>query len=556
MSSSANDPQEPLRLARSNRSAEALLHAVLTVGQDLDLREMLTRIVRSACDMVGARYGALGVIRPDLDGLLEFIAVGLTEQEAAAIGPLPRGAGLLGTVVREARSIRCDDIARHPDSVGFPPGHPPMRTFLGVPVLVRGEAFANLYLTDKVGGLDFSEEDQALVEALAAAAGIAIDNARLYEMARRQQQWSEALAAMSQALMSGTDPREALGQLVERACAAAEADLATVALLGEDGSLVVEAATGSNPAARTVVGTPFTESHWRAVLETGEPLMLLSNEGEPTADPVAGVLRTAAGLSLHGQTVLVPMTVGEESIGLLVVAWEGAEGHVAYAAAEPLKQYADQAAVTLTAATAQRDRELVGVLEDRERIARDMHDVVIQRLFATGLGLQAALRLAVHPYVQSRLLEAVDELDIAIRDIRRSIFALQQPVVTSLEEELMRLAHGFVEPLRFEPGIVVEGDPVGLDEELRMDVLAVVREGLSNVARHAEATAVTVRVIVKPELTRVVVEDNGRGFIETGRRSGLSNLRERAVRRAGSCSIGLATLGGSRLEWEVPRSRG
>lgn len=548
-----------MRFPRTSAAAAQLLDAVLSVGRDLDLTEVLTRIVRSACDMVGAHYGALGVLRPDGQGLMEFITTGLSHAEIEQIGPHPQGTGVLGLLVSDPRPIRLPDLRDHSASVGFPPGHPVMRSFLGAPVRVRGEVFGNLYLTDKVGGLDFSAEDEALVVSLAAAAGMAIDNARLFETTRRQQQWSEALRAMGEALLSGRDQRSALALLAERACTAAEADLAVIAMLGEEGSLVIEAATGPDDRARAVVGTPMTEPHWVTILESGQPLLLLSKEGESAADPPAGALRAAHGLAQHGQTAVVPMTVGPgegDALGLLIVAWGGAESHVAYDAAEPLQQYADQAAVTLTAAYAQRDRARMTVLEDRERIARDMHDVVIQRLFATGLGLQSASRVAGHPYVQSRLAEAVDELDLAIRDIRQMIFALNQPDTIPVSDELHDLAAGFVEALGFQPVVEIAGPLDDIDSELRLDLLAVVREALSNVARHAQARHVEVLVSVGATL-RLTVEDDGVGYTETGRRSGLANLQTRAHHHGGSVVLTapVDALGGTRLVWEVPLPR-
>jgi signal transduction histidine kinase len=504
-----------LRLPGSTEAVATLLDAVLAVGSELDLDVLLPRLVRSACYLVGARYGSLGILRQDASGVVESVTDGLN----------PDDLGLLG-----------------------------VNSSLEVPVMVRGQAFGMLSLADKVGGLDFTEDDQALVQALAGAAGMAIDNARMLQETRRQQQWSEAISEMSQALLSGQDERDALGLLVSRACSAAQADLAAIALVGEDGGLVIEAATGVDPRAGAIVGTPLTEPHWLAVLESGEPLLLVSNEGETAADPSAGLLRAASGLESHGQTALVPMSVGLGHIGLLVVAWAGDEGRVAYDSAEPLKQYADQAAVTLTAASAQRDRARMEVLEDRERIARDMHDVVIQRLFATGLGLQSAARVAGHPYVQNRLAEAVDELDLAIKDIRRMIFALHQPATVPLDEEVRELALGFRAPLGFAPIVAVTGDLDAVDEEMRLDLLAVIREALSNVARHAQAGRALVDVVIDRSVVRVGVEDDGVGFTETGRRSGLGNLQERAAHHGGTMMLisPVGVLGGTRLDWEAP----
>ncbi len=532
-----------------------LLGAVLDVSSDLQLSDVLSRIVRSACDMVGAHYGALGVLRPDREGLMEFVTAGLTREQAAAAGPPPVGLGVLGLLIREPRPIRLRRLSDHPQASGMPPGHPPMTSFLGVPIRVRGEVFGNLYLTDKVGGLDFSEDDESLVVALAAAAGMAIDNALMFERTRHQQEWSEALGEMSQALLSGRDRREALGMLVERARHAAGAQLAAVALRGEEDSLVVEAAIGLDTHAGALVGTPLTEPHWLAVLESGEPLLLLSREGESVADAPAAELRVAGGLPEHGQTAIVPMTIGGGSMGLLVVGWVDGYQHPPVDVSGPLKTYADQAAVTLTAATAQEDRARMGVLEDRERIARDMHDVVIQRLFATGLGLQSAARVVDNSFVRGRLVEAVDELDLAIKDIRRMIFALHQPDVDSLTEELTELVEGFERPLGFTPTLTVTGslDTVS-NEVVRLDLLAVVREALSNVARHAQAQLVDVDVDVTDEWVQVRVEDDGVGLSDTSRRSGLANLTERAQLHGGTMVLTspVAGLGGTRLFWQIP----
>ncbi len=533
-----------------------LLGAVLDVSSDLDLHEVLTRIVRSACAMVGAHYGALGVLRPDHQGLMEFVTDGLAPEQVRDVGHSPIGAGILGLLITDPRPLRLANLADHPAATGMPPNHPAMTSFLGTPIRVRGEVFGNLYLTDKVGGLEFSEDDEVLIVALAAAAGMAIDNALMFEAARRQQQWSAALGEMGRALMSGLDPREALAMLAEGALHAAEAQLAAIALL-VDGELVVEAAWGLDAHAGSIVGTPLSEPHWMTVFESGEPLLLQSRKGESAAESATAALRAAGGLPDYGQTALVPMTVGSGSIGLLVVAWDDEAAHVPYDVSGPLKQYADQAAVTLTAASAQEDRARMGVLEERERIARDMHDVVIQRLFATGLGLQSAARLASHPFVQGHLIEAVDELDLAIKDIRRMIFALHQAEVDSLTEELTELVAGFEQPLGFAPVLHVLGSPdeVG-NEVIRLDLLAVVREALSNVARHAQARTVDVEVAVADGSVQVTVEDDGRGMADTGRRSGLANLTERAVRHAGALVVESPTdeRGGTRLIWRIPRS--
>ncbi|MEI2764147.1 MAG: GAF domain-containing protein [Dermatophilaceae bacterium] len=542
-----------LRLPRSTDAVVTLLDAVVAVSRDLDLQEVLTRIVGSACELVGARYGALGVLRPDGQGLMEFVATGMTETQVAGMEHPPRGEGILGLLVADPTVLRLADLSRHPAAVGFPPGHPRMTSFLGTPVRVRGEVFGNLYLTDKVGADEFTEDDEALVVALAASAGMAIDNARLYEATRRQQQWSDALSRMSQALLSGRNERDALDLLATRAASVADAGMAAVALLDEGGTLVVQAVTGPVAGIGSLVGTPLTASHWYAVLETGEPLLLSSTAEESVADPPAGLLREATGLPGHGQTAIVPMTVGGHSVGLLVVGWREDEGHVAYEAAEPLKRYADQAALTLTAADAQRDRARAVLAEERERIARDMHDVVIQRLFATGLGLQSASRFATHPYVQSRLGAAVDELDLAIRDIRSAIFQLHAAGQTSVATEIEGLCEGFAEVLGFAPTVVVDPAVERVLDPMRSDLLAVIREGLSNVARHATASTSTVAVGPADGRLVVVIGDDGVGMGPTNRRSGLANLRERAARHGGELRVDSSPGQGTTLTWSVPQ---
>ncbi len=546
----------PLRLPRSRTAVATLLDAVLAVSSDLDLTEVLTRIVRGACDLVGARYGALGVLSPDGKGLMEFVAEGMSAEQLDGLCHPPRGHGLLGLLIRDPRPLRLDDLHDHPESVGFPEGHPPMTSFLGVPIPVRGQVFGNLYLTEKLDGTPFTDDDETLVVALAASAGIAIENARLYETTHRQQQWSEVLGEMTQALLSGLDQREALSLLVTRAKSVAEAEMAAVALVPEEtGGLVLEAVTGPDERARSFVGTPLTASHWFEVLETGEPLLLFSKPGESVADPPAALLRDGAGLPVHGQTLIVPMTVGERPLGLLVVGWGEAEGHVAYDVAEALKRYADQAALSLTAANAQRDRARMGVFADRERIARDMHDVVIQRLFATGLGLQSAARVAGHPVVQARLAEAVDELDLAIKDIRSTIFQLHRNEPATLDAEIGDLAQGFTRALGFAPHVSVEGSLDGVADPLRSDLLAVVREALSNVARHANASTVSVDVRARDGRVDLFVRDDGIGLGTSTRRSGLSNLRERAEAHGGSLTVESRPGQGTALTWAVPHER-
>lgn len=537
----------------ASRNVVALVDAVVSVSSDLDLSEVLSGIVRGGCDLVGARYAALGVLRPDGQALMEILAEGMTTMDRAELAHEPRGIGLLGVLIRDPRPIRIDDMAAHSESCGLPPGHPPMNTLLGVPIRVRGEVFGNLYLADKRDGTTFTDEDEALAVAYAAAAGVAIDNARLFETTRRQQLWADAISEMSQALLSGQRPRKALSLLVERAASASEASMAVVSVVNADGDLVVEAAFGPDRrGSDAVVGSTMNAPHWLEVIESGEVLLLSSKLGEGVANPPSAELRRTVGMPVHGQTAVIPMTVGGQPVGVLVVGWGTDDAYVAYDSARPLKQYADQAALTLTAATAQRDRSRMRLLEDRDRIARDMHDVVIQRLFATGLALQSATRLAMHPKVQSRIEHAVDELDVAIKDIRSAIFDLHHHAAATLGNQIQDVVTTFRRPLGFLPAVEIGAGLESLPSELCGDVLAVVREALSNVARHARATTARVTLHRHETSLQLCVEDDGIGLANVSRRSGLDNLAERASSHGGQLCLGPAEGAGTRLVWTVP----
>lgn len=527
-----------------------LLDAVLNVSSDLEMREVLTRIVRSACELVGAKYGALGVLDPSGRHLAEFIAEGMSAKERAAVPHPPRGLGVLGLLVEEPRPLRIPDLRRHPASRGFPPGHPPMRSFLGAPIRVRGEVFGNLYLTEKVDGGAFTETDESVLVALAAATGVAIDNARRYGAAHRERQWADAVSDISQALLDGQDDLAALDLVVERAAAVAEAAMSVVAVVDDSDDLVIRAAEGPDRRlTQTAIGSILGSSHWREVLETGQSLLLVSHPGEAAAEAIAGRLRRATGLDSNGATAVVPMITGPASVGLLIVGWAGAGS--AFEVLGQLEKYAAEVALTLVAARGQRDRERLALLEDRHRIARDMHDVVIQQLYATGLSLQSAALMKDRAAIQRRIESAVDELDGAVKEIRRTILDLNQPQISEDPlDELRGLVTTFRRVLGFTPRLRVSGDLEALDEKMLGHVVAVVRESLSNVARHSKATKASVRLWVEPGSVRVKVVDNGVGIpLDQTRRSGLANLAARADHAGGRLTVVSGPDSGTMLEW-------
>ena len=534
---------------RSHEQLAHLLDAVVSITADLDLSDVLSRIVHAACELVDARYGALGVLDRDGEQLAEFVTRGVTPQERAAIGDPPHGKGVLGLLIREPRPLRLPDLSAHPVSYGFPAHHPPMRTFLGAPVRIRDEVFGNIYLTEKTAGGEFTEDDEAILVALAAAAGIAIDNARLYERARRQRAWVETTSELSQRLLEGSAEQEAMHFLVDAAVEHSYAKKGFVALHDELGSLRVVTCGGECGCSSEVV---LVAPGWQKLVQVGEPVLI--GENGPLPPDLGDELRAELDAVLgdgHGEIVILPVVVGTADVGVLVVAWGHDSWSVADEMTELLSRLAGHTGLALTAARAQHDRSRLVLLEDRDRIARDMHDHVIQRLFATGLSLQAASHLATHPTVRERLDDAVDELDRAIKEIRHAIFELHdaQPVTASVA--LDALITDLTDMLGFAPQVSVRGELDRLPPQLVSDALAVVREALSNVARHAGADRAEVSVECGAALV-ITVRDNGSGMAPGVRRSGLGNLSERALRRGGSLVVRPATPVGTELHWQVP----
>ena len=526
----------------------ALLDAVVAVGGELDLGTVLRRIVETAAGLVDARYGALGVVG-ETGTMAEFIPVGLDEAEIARMAHWPEGRGLLGELIAHPGPLRLGDIAAHPGSSGFPDGHPPMGSFLGVPVRIRSEVYGNLYLTEKRGGGPFDEDDEAAVVALAAAAGVAIENARLYEEARRSQQWLRASAEVTRRLLSGADPDDVLDLVTEYVLEMSGADLAVLARPDAGrGGLVIQHAAGLNAARARGVTLP-AESLSAEVMATGEPVTVADFSQDERVTPAA-----RERMSL-GPAVILPLGGSGTVRGVLTVGRHPGSMPLTPAAAEMAGSFAAQAGIVLALADARRGAEQLTLLQDRERIARDLHDLVIQRLYATGMSLQGVVPLIDRPEVTDRVSRAVDAMDETIREIRSAIFALQVPRYASragLRERVRDVLAEMTELLGFAPELSLVGD-LGdqLSEAAADQLLAALREALSNAARHAGASRVEVTVAAGPELV-LVVRDNGGGMSGTTRRSGLANLAERAARLGGRLSVGPAGESGTELRWQVP----
>ena len=528
-----------------------LLEAVVAVGTNLDLEMVLKQIVEAAITLVRARYGALGIIS-DGGRLVEFVPVGLEDSEIAAIHHWPEGRGLLGALITDPRPLRLPDISASPKSSGFPPGHPPMRTFLGVPVRVRDEVYGNLYLTEKEGGAEFDEEDEALLVALAAAAGVAIDNAKLYEEGRRQQRWLRASSEVTRRLLSGSAPDEVLALVTQQALEMSGADLVALALPTPDRQqLVIQHAAGVGAPGALGLVLPVSASVSGEVLSSGEPV-ILQDFGHD--DRVAGAAREHMPL---GPAIILPLGAPGDVRGVFTVGRDTGAMPLAPEAVEMVQTFAAQAGIALELAEHRQDAERLAILSDRDRIARDLHDLVIQRLYATGMSLQGAMPLLNRPEAATRVSSAVDALDETIREIRSAIFSLQsrgEAKQNGLRAQVLEVVDQMSPALGFAPSLRLVGP---LDEAVPADVaeqmLSALRESLSNAARHAAASRVDVTVEVGPELI-LRVRDDGTGMGHSTRRSGLANMAERAADLGGKLTVNAAEGGGTQLDWRVPIS--
>jgi len=530
------------RVLSTQERLRELLRATRVVVEQIEIDLVLRTIVEAAVSLSGARYGALGVIAPT-GGLEQFIHVGIDEPLAARIGHLPEGHGILGAVIDTGAAIRLDHLGKDERSAGFPAHHPPMESFLGVPVVVRGEVFGNLYLTDKTDGA-FTAEDEELVAALAATAGIAIDNARFLAESRRRERWSAALAEINATLLSG-DVDDPLAVVVETVASAVGAELACL-VRPSAGGLVIEVARGAGAEALTGVAMPFDGSLVARALESGGPVVV---DAFGAAEGLPGSLG-------YGPTVAVPLFGDGRPLGALTISRPVGSERFAVADLEMAADFARQTSVAIEFARARDDRQQLELVEERTRIARDLHDHVIQRLFGAALALQSSASLA-EPALATRIAEQVDAIDAAISEIRTVVFTLQSRPAsqrTGLRHRVLDVAAAAGPSLGWSPRIGFTGAiDLFVDDDLADDVVAVVREGLANVARHARAGRGDVRVEILDERLVVTIEDDGVGVPEQlTRSSGTSNLEARAVARGGTFVLSRVEPRGTRLDWSVP----
>ncbi|MDJ0355456.1 GAF domain-containing protein [Paenarthrobacter sp. PH39-S1] len=541
-----NDSPRTGKLLYTQERMQGLMAAVVSIGVELDLASVLKQIVESACTLLHAGYGALGVIG-DEGGLSHFITVGVDAKLAAKIGPLPTGHGVLGLLIREPQPIRLPDLRDHPASYGFPAHHPPMRTFLGVPVRVRDTVFGNLYLTEKENGELFSKEDEDLAVALATAAGVAIENAKLFDDSLLRSRWLEACMEVAAGAMgSGRRGGEAGPDLVAgRALEVSDAAMVLIAVPSDDGGpSYIAAAAGAG--AGTFRGRPLDldAAVVRRVLKTSGPAALTATE-----------LMGAGPGKAYGPALAVALGSADMAHGVLIFLRSAGAGNFSAAFLDMAGLYAAQAALALELVRTNRLREQLVVLTDRDRIAKDLHDVVIQRLFAAGLSIQSLGRLTDNPTAMQRIHAVTGELDATIRDLRDTIYSLQESAgnVELLSSRILRSVRNATRELPFAPRLHLAG-PVdtALDDATSAHLLAVLSEGVSNAVRHSGAETIEVTVAIADGRVTLRVDDDGTGFGVPAHRSGLANMDHRARELNGSMSVDSAPGNGTRLCWSVP----
>lgn len=525
---------------------DGLIDAILAITSGLKLDATLRAIVHTAAELVDARYGALGVRGYD-HRLVEFVYEGIDEETRHLIGSLPEGRGVLGALIEEPKPIRLDDISRHPASVGFPLHHPPMRTFLGVPVRIRDEVFGNLYLTEKADGQPFSDDDEVLVQALAAAAGIAVDNARLFEESRTREAWIEATRDIGTQMLAGADPAMVFRLIAEEALTlmAGAATLVAVPLDDEapacevDDLVIVEVAGEISPAVKqmtvavsgTSIGGVF---HDRTPRRFDRLDLAVDGPVEP------------------GPALVLPLRAADTVAGVLVALRSADEQPFSDKQLDMMAAFADQAALAWRLATAQRQMREVEILTDRDRIARDLHDHVIQRLFAVGLTLQGAAPRARVPAVRESIYSSIDDLQEIIQEIRSAIFDLHAGPsrATGLRHRLDKVIDQLAIPA-LHTTVQYTGPLSVVDTVLANHAEAVLREAVSNAVRHANATSLAINVSVEDDV-RVEVVDDGVGISGDITESGLRNLRERADDAGGEFTVENMPTGGTLLRWSAP----
>ncbi|HEY5693254.1 MAG TPA: GAF domain-containing sensor histidine kinase [Gaiellaceae bacterium] len=530
----------------------ALFAAGLAVTSELSLDTLLHRLVVAAAELTGARYGALGVIDASGAELEQFVTHGIDDHLRAEIGALPRGRGILGVLIRDAKPLRLHELADDPRSVGFPPGHPPMASFLGVPVMLRGVAYGNLYLTEKEGGEDFSEEDEELVTLLAGQAAVAIENARLYEAATRWSRQLQSLQEVGNALATETDLDRLLDLIVRRLRELLAARVVVLALPAGSDELRFAAVAGAEGLLGTTVSR--SESKSGAVLARRRSERIDSVLDDPEVhQEVSRQLAARTGM-------WVPLIARDEAIGVLEIHdKEGSDPRFTHDDFRLAETFAARAAVAVELSQrVARDavRRVVQAQElERRHLARELHDETGQALTSILLGLKPLEESADEP-TREALAELREHVVSALQDVRRLAVELRPAVLDDfgLIPALERLTNSFVEQdvrVDFHSAL----GAARLPGEVETALYRVVQESLTNVVKHANAHHVSVSVARRGAHVAAVVEDDGDGFDQRAVREdgmGLLGMRERLALLDGRLEIESRPGAGTTIVAEVP----
>jgi signal transduction histidine kinase len=531
---------------------DRLLESALVLSSDLSLPIVLQRIVDIAVSLTGARYGALGVVS-SAGQIQDFITTGITPEQRHAIGPLPVGEGLLGVLIRDAKPLRLRRIADDPRSVGFPTNHPPMASFLGAPVKARGQVFGNIYLTEKQGAAEFDVDDEAALLVLATQAGIAIENARLYEEAQRRGRWLEAVGEISSAILAGADIDGVLQTIARRARELVDASTAAIVSLQGDAdsaSLAIKVADGAHAEELRDLPVPLQGSVSGDVIRSGQTRVIAdASKDTRTYQPMIA-------LGQMGPMVLVPLLARGRPFGTLAVA--NTVGGAAFddEGVRLIETFAVQASVALEYGRTQRELKRLAVLDERERIGRELHDGVIQSLFSVGMGLQATASRSGDPQVESRVESAVAEIDRAIRDLRNYIFGLRPGLLADrqLEQAVEDLVKDFAEKSGVTTVADVDGTVAAELAPRAADLVQLTREALSNVGRHAHPLTCRVRIYRRDGDAVLEIDDDGRGFDLAAPHNGqgIRNLRDRVSAMGGRLDIQSKAGEGTTVQISIP----
>ncbi|ASN39339.1 histidine kinase [Arthrobacter sp. 7749] len=526
---------------------QGLLSSVIAISQDLSLDSVLQHIVQSACKLTDARYGALGVVG-DGQTLSRFITEGIDDETVECLGPLPTGQGVLGVLMRDPHPIRLQDLHTHPASVGFPRFHPQMRSFLGVPIRIHDVVFGNLYLTEKRGGEPFTAADEDLTVVLAVAAGFAIENAQLFDEAHLRTRWMETSMQVAVQMLDRTNEEKRSGQTIvaRQGLEASRAALALVGLRdGDQGTLRISAGAGLLAPEFLHRSFHLGEGPMRRAHETNKAVALDLSPHLPRAEKESGI----------GPALLIALSSGAVGDDFLILA--RGPGEQPYSDHENILagKYGRQSALALELMRVSGNREESAVFADRDRIAKDLHDLVIQRIFAAGLSTKSLALFTTEPVALERIDAITEELDSTMADIRETIHSLQEPrdTVRSLSNRISQVVRKLSATLPFAPGLHL-GEGIDRLVPLAMEghVLAVISEGLSNAVHHAKAESINVRVDVDTEKIMVAVVDDGCGFRRLKGRNGLDNMKARAQELNGTFLVKSSQDQGTRFEWTAP----